>query len=104
MMNKVYRTMLDSMPDEYKRYSSQYYPGYFLSEGSQGDAVRNLQTFLSLIAQNDEKIPPVEADGFYGNQTKEAVIAVQKSQGLGQTGEVGPLTWNCIIRLYNEYR
>lgn len=104
MMNKVYRSMLDSMPDDYKRYSPQYYPGYFLTEGLQGDAVRNLQTFLHTIAESDDRIPPVEADGVFGKQTRDAVIAIQKSENLGQTGEVGPMTWNCIIRLYNEYR
>ena len=63
-----------------------------------------VQTFLRVIAQNNNNVPLITADGVFGNRTKEAVIAVQKIAGLPQNGVVGPLTWNAIVNLYNEYR
>ena len=60
--------------------------------------------FLNVIAANNSAVPSVAVDGVYGNETKNAVIAVQKLSGLEQTGAVGALTWNAIVNLYNEYR
>ncbi len=100
----AYYATLDSLPDEYRSYSSFLYPGYTLSTGTSGNAVTQLQTFLRVIAQNNKAVPMVTVDGIFGNQTKNAVIAVQKLAGIPQTGSVGPLTWNAIVNLYNEYR
>ena len=100
----AYYATLDSLPDEYRSYSSFLYPGYTLSTGTSGNAVTQLQTFLRVIAQNNNAVPTVTVDGIFGNQTKNAVIAVQKLAGIPQTGSVGPLTWNAIVNLYNEYR
>jgi murein L,D-transpeptidase YcbB/YkuD len=61
------------------------------------------KNFLN-YAQNNKAVPLITVDGIYGNRTKEAVIAVQKLSGIPQTGAVGPLTWNAIVNLYNEYR
>ena len=49
-------------------------------------------------------VPLITVDGVYGNQTRNAVVAVQRLSGIEQTGVVGPLTWNAIVNLYNEYR
>lgn len=100
----AYYATLDSLPDEYRSYSSFFYPGYTLSTGTSGNAVTQLQTFLRVIAQNNKAVPLITVDGIFGNQTKNAVIAVQKLAGIPQTGSVGPLTWNAIVNLYNEYR
>ena len=80
------------------------YPGYTLTTGTSGNVVTQVQTFLRTIAQNNKNVPLITADGVFGNRTKEAVIAVQKIAGLPQNGVVGPLTWNAIVNLYNEYR
>lgn len=103
MMNKVYRSMLGSLPEDYRRYSSQYYPGYNLMAGATGDAVKNLQGFLNIIAENDKRVPMTDVSGEFGDETKNAVLAVQKIEGIEETGLVDPLTWNAIVRLYNEY-
>jgi peptidoglycan hydrolase-like protein with peptidoglycan-binding domain len=63
-----------------------------------------VQTFLRTIAQNNNAVPLVTVDGIYGERTKAAVQAVQKLSGIPQTGAVGPLTWNALVNLYNEYR
>ena len=95
---------LNSLPDEYRSYSSLLYPGYVITTGASGNVVTQLQTFLNVIAANNSAVPSVAVDGVYGNETKNAVIAVQKLSGLEQTGAVGALTWNAIVNLYNEYR
>lgn len=100
----AYDSTLNSLPDEYRSYSSLLYPGFTLTTGSSGNAVTQIQTFLRTIAQNNNAVPLITADGIYGDRTKEAVIAVQRLSGLPQTGAVGPLTWNAIVNLYNEYR
>ena len=100
----VYNSTLNSLPDEYRSYSSLLYPGYTITTGASGNVVTQLQTFLRTIAQNNKAIPLITVDGIYGDKTKAAVTAVQKLSGIPQTGAVGPLTWNAIVNLYNEYR
>lgn len=100
----AYDSTLNSLPDEYRSYSSLLYPGYTLTTGSSGNVVTQVQTFLRTIAQNNSAVPLITVDGIYGDRTREAVIAVQKLSGIEQTGAVGPLTWNAIVNLYNEYR
>ncbi len=103
-LQDAYNGVLRALPNEYKGYSSLLYPGYFLTTGSTGSAVVQIQTYLRVIAQNDSSVPLVTVDGVYGNRTAAAVTAVQKQAGLPQNGQVGPLTWNAIVNLYNEYR
>lgn len=53
-----------------------------LRNGSTGNDVKKLQAFLRLTA-----------DGIFGNNTRNAVIAWQQSHGLSDDGIVGPQTW-----------
>ena len=100
----AYYSTLNSLPDEYRSYSSLLYPGYTLTTGTSGNVVTQIQTFLRVIAQNNKAVPLITVDGIFGPATKSAVIAVQKLAGIPQNGVVGPLTWNAIVNLYNEYR
>ncbi len=100
----AYNATLNSLPDEYRSYSSLLYPGFTITTGSSGNVVTQLQTFLRVIAQNNNAVPLITVDGIYGDRTKAAVTAVQRLSGIPQTGSVGPLTWNAIVNLYNEYR
>ena len=104
MIQDAYIGVLNSLPDEYRSYSSLLYPGYIITTGASGKVVEQLQTFLKTIADNNPAVPKVTVDGYYGNQTKNAVLAVQKLQGIEQNGQVGVLTWNAIVNLYNQYR
>jgi len=65
----------------------------YLTVGSTGTDVTNLQTWL---LANGFKIPAISsgaaAKGYFGQQTKAAVVAYQASVGLPNTGFVGPLT------------
>ena len=103
-LQDVYNSTLNSLPDEYRGFSSLLYPGYAITTGASGNVVTQLQTFLRTIAQNDNRVPLISVDGVYGDRTKAAVQAVQRIKGLPDNGSVGPLTWNAIVDLYNEYR
>jgi hypothetical protein len=64
-----------------------------LTVGSTGPEVANLQTWL---INNGFSIPSIAsgaaAKGYFGAQTKTAVMAYQASRGIPNTGFVGPLT------------
>ncbi|MBE6606711.1 MAG: spore cortex-lytic protein [Ruminococcaceae bacterium] len=75
------------------------YPGS-LSVGSTGDPVRILQYFINVIAQSNSAIPEVAEDGIFGEGTRNAVIAFQRTYGLPQTGVVEENTWNTIYNVY----
>lgn len=79
---------------------TKQYPGV-LTLGSRGLGVSNLQYLISYLSQFYSNIPNVAIDGVFGNQTREAVIAVQKAFELTPDGTVGEITWNTI---YNAYR
>jgi len=104
MILRAYSSVLDALPSEYLSYSSLYYPGYFIQKGASGKVVEQLQSFLRTIARHNSGIPMAETDGSYGVKTESAVSAVQRLAGIPVTGEVGPMTWNAIINMYNEYR
>ena len=77
------------------------YPGYVLSEGMRGENVRNLQTYLSRIADVLPQITKIEPDGIFGPATAKAVKEFQSLYGLPATGNVGPWTWFNIAREYD---
>lgn len=57
-----------------------------LSQGSTGEAVRQLQNLLG-----------ISVDGKFGPATKAAVVTFQRAHGLAADGVVGPLTWQALI-------
>jgi peptidoglycan hydrolase-like protein with peptidoglycan-binding domain len=59
-----------------------------LSVGARGAEVTALQQFL---IDGGYSIP-AGATGYFGAQTRAAVIAFQKARGVAQVGNVGPLT------------
>ena len=104
MIQNAYAGVLTSLPDEYRSYSSLLYPGYIITTGASGKVVEQLQTYIKTIAANNPLVPDVTVDGYYGEETKKAVIAIQKLKGIEQNGQVGVLTWNAIVNLYNQFR
>ncbi len=100
-MNRIYTETVENLREGYSGNRGKLYPGYFLSEGMQGAAVRDLQTYLSLIGQNYAAIPTIPVTGYFGEQTRAAVIAFQNAFGLDPSGTVGPITWNTITQQYD---
>ncbi|NFT91733.1 spore cortex-lytic protein [Clostridium botulinum] len=75
------------------------YPGYLLSYGSKGEKVREMQTYLSVVSKS-YNIPSINADGIFGDMTRNAVLSFQRLFGLAQDGVVGLNTWNKIYEIY----
>ncbi len=103
-IQNTYDDILRALPTEYSSYSSLLYPGYYVTTGASGKVVEQLQTFINTIAKYNSAVPSVDVDGIYGTSTKYAVQSIQRLVGQEPTGAVGPLTWNAIVNLYNEYR
>ena len=67
-----------------------------LKVGSRGDGVTLLQYYLAFIAEFNDFIPLINADGVFGADTQRAVEAFQQSVGLPITGVVDEITWNAL--------
>lgn len=102
-IQNAYNGVVNSLPSQYKAYKSLLYPGYIITTGAKGTVVRQLQTYINVIADNVSSVPRVTVDGDYGTNTANAVRAIQRLNGLTPNGQVGPLTWNTITDQYNFY-
>ena len=71
-----------------------------LQEGDQNSGVQLLQYLLSVVSEFYDMIPPAAADGIFGPQTRQSVLAFQQLTGLPQTGAVDRATWEALYRVY----
>lgn len=78
------------------------YPGTPLSEGSTGDSVARIQSYLNYIARIYPTVPTLSVDGVFGARTRQAVQILQELFGITADGVVGPVTWDLIVSLYSE--
>lgn len=62
--------------------------------------IRDLQTMLRVIAQDDSRYPSVIPDGVYGPATMQAVSAFQRRNDLPVTGITDKRTWDKIVLAY----
>jgi len=76
------------------------YPGVLTRQGSRGENVRIIQSYLNAIGRSFQSIPPLNADGIFGPLTDASVRAFQREFGLVPDGIVGPITWNKIFDVY----
>ncbi len=76
------------------------WPGTNLTIGSTGPKVRQMQEQLNRISKTYPALPPVTADGIYGEQTRKAVEEFQKVFGLPVTGITDYPTWYRISEIY----
>ena len=81
------------------------YPGRPLRLGSAGNDVQEKQIQLNRISVNYPLIPKISpADGIFGVETQNAVIAFQRIFGLSPDGIIGPITWNRLSYLFNAVK
>ncbi len=79
------------------------YPGYILSDGSAGDHVRYVQSYLNHLNKNyGYTWPLLNIDGIYGRQTKQLVTNFQNKHNLKADGIVGKDTWAKLISEFNN--
>lgn len=76
----------------------EYYEA--ITYGQRGDSVTLLQYLLSILSQFYLTIPFLTIDGIFGDETLQAVKALQKDAELPQTGRVDEATWNAIVDRY----
>ena len=69
------------------------YPGIPLRMGQRGATVKSAQQKLQAL------VPSLEADGDFGEKTREAVQAYQTVEGLNEDGVIGRRTWNDLFGL-----
>lgn len=70
------------------------------SFGDTGLAVQNVQYYLNYLSLFYSTIPPVTADGIFGQQTRDAIVDAQQTFGLPQTGELNDETFEAIYDAY----
>jgi len=96
----VYNELFAKLPPDTAR---EVFSGYALSPGDTGEKVRLLQTMLAALASRIPGLPVPTPDGVYGPATQSAVTAFQRYAQLPISGDVGILTWNAVVELYNEF-
>ncbi len=102
-MSRIYTETVASLPQGYEGTNAKLYPGFFLSEGMRNQSVTDLQTYLARIAQNIPEIPEIPPTGYFGTQTRDAVLTFQRLFGLPESGAVGPVTWATIANEYDAF-
>jgi peptidoglycan hydrolase-like protein with peptidoglycan-binding domain len=70
--------------------------GTLLQEGSQGEAVRAVQSRLDQLGDQ------LATDGIFGPATKNAVREFQTTHNLASDGVVGPKTWGALDAAYEQ--
>ena len=103
-ISRIYTETVNALPPDYAGENAKLYPGYFLTKGMRGQAVSDLQSYLSFIGSNISEIPQLPVTGYFGDQTEEAVKIFQRLFGLEQSGSVGPLTWSSIAKEYDALK
>ena len=101
---RVYNAYLGiarTIPDTYTEGETIPYGGVPLRLGSESEAVRTLQEYLNYVASYYPEIPSVSPTGYFGTQTREAVLAFQRLEGLTQTGVAEAATWTALTALYD---
>lgn len=73
-----------------------------LRMGDAGFAVSAIQYMLNEILTFYGNLPEITIDGYFGEQTADAVRLFQGYTSLPQNGEVNLETWNRISAVYNE--
>ena len=66
------------------------------SQGDRGEGVSVAQFILSVLSEFYYSIPFVDVDGIFGENTKNAVEAFQKTFGLPVTGVITDEVWNAM--------
>ena len=61
------------------------FPDIFLVEGMRGEAVREAQQLINVIARGNPQVPTVAVDGIFGSATRDAVSVIQSLLGLPAT-------------------
>lgn len=99
----AYLGIVSTIPLEYIAASGVPYPGVQLRIGSEGEDVLLLQKYLNRISDAYPEIPKVSETGYFGTQTRAAVLAFQSLFGTKlQNGVVDAVSWDAIIDVFDD--
>ncbi|MBR2370586.1 MAG: peptidoglycan-binding protein [Clostridia bacterium] len=99
---RAYRGIIDTVPSKFTEGVAIPFPGVVLRLGAESEDVRIVQEYLNFISQTYTQIPGVTPTGYFGNMTRESVLAFQRVFGLDVTGVVGAITWSAIAAVYED--
>lgn len=68
-----------------------------VQHGSQGDAVRGVQSHFQARNLSGDPSKGLQIDGTFGPKTDATVRGFQQAAGLAVDGIVGPFTWNALV-------
>ena len=89
---------LDSLGQ--RSFRLEYRLGQAGEVGQTGDRVALLQYLLAVVSQFYVSLPGVAVDGVFGEETRQAVIALQRDAGLEPTGRVDRETWDVLVERF----
>lgn len=92
-VEEIYLPGVNYLGLEYSEGMGRNYPGIFI-----------LEVMLSYLSTQFPEIPPIEAEGVFDTDTRNAVIAFQNMEGLEPTGVVDENTWNALVNAYQSLR
>lgn len=98
----TYQSVLAVQPDQGFLGEVAGLPDIFLVEGMRGEAVREAQELINIIARGYPEVPSVAVDGIFGPATRNSVSVIQSISGLPATGAIGPLTWEEMALLARD--
>ncbi len=103
-MYRQYKGIVDTVMSTERLNSptTRAYPGTPLNVGSRGDDVRAIQDYLNIISLAYPRIRPVSPTGYFGENTRNAVITFQQINDIPANGIVDENTWNLISEIYKE--
>jgi peptidoglycan hydrolase-like protein with peptidoglycan-binding domain len=102
LLYEAYLGIVDSLPPSAFEGIARPFPGYTLRIGFRGEDVRDLQSYINVLASVYNSIPVLAEDGIFGEKTREAVYAVQSLFNLTQDGTVDAITWAVIADTYDD--
>ena len=101
-MYRAYLGIIETIPVEYVQGQTIPYGGVILRLGAQSESVRVLQQYINYIAETFPEVDAVSVTGYFGTNTRAAVIALQEILGLNASGSVDAATWDAITSLYSD--
>ncbi len=102
IMYRTYIGFIEAIPLKYIEGNIIPYPGVPLRRGSDSESVRLLQEYINYISQFYDEVSTLPVTGYFGTQTENAVITLQRLLGIEQSGTVAAPTWDAISNLYSD--
>ncbi len=96
----AYLGIIDSLVFEFREGETLPFAGVVLNLGSEAPEVAVLQQYLNFLSNTYPEIPTVEVTGYFGSQTRAAVLAFEQLFGLPENGVVEATVWNAIASEY----